>query len=94
MARSSSWLRSALVCSLFAMLACSSSEPTDGQEGRPELVYAERDERTGLWSIQGYNGRVGVTRDRARSEEPAASQRSLDDHASRYRGASLRSREY
>ncbi len=54
MARPWPWFRSALVCGLFALLACSGSEPTDDLEARPELVYAERDGRTGLWSIRGY----------------------------------------
>jgi Tol biopolymer transport system component len=61
MARTKSWFRSALVCGLSAMLACSGSEPTDNglEARRPELVYAERDERTLLWSIRGYTDGLG-----------------------------------
>jgi Tol biopolymer transport system component len=59
MARTRSWFRSALVCGLSAMLGCSGSEPTDELEARPELVYAERNERTGLWSIRGYRDGLG-----------------------------------
>jgi Tol biopolymer transport system component len=59
MARTQSWFRSALVCGLSALLACSGSEPTDGLEARPQLVYAERDQRTLLWSIQGYRDGLG-----------------------------------
>jgi Tol biopolymer transport system component len=59
MARPQSWFCSALLCGLSAFLACSGSEPTDGLEARPELVYAERNERTGLWSIRGYRDGIG-----------------------------------
>jgi Tol biopolymer transport system component len=34
--------------------ACQGTEPGEGSADLPELVYAERDEGTGLWSIQGY----------------------------------------
>ena len=59
MARTQSWFRSALVSGLSAVLACSGSEPSDGLEARPELVYAERDQRTLRWSIQGYRDGLG-----------------------------------
>jgi Tol biopolymer transport system component len=59
MARTQSWCRSAMVYGLSALLACSGSEPSDGLEARPELVYAERDQRTLLWSIRGYRDGFG-----------------------------------
>jgi hypothetical protein len=42
-----------------ALPACQGTEPGDGSPDLPELVYAERDEGTGLWSIQGYTEEGG-----------------------------------
>jgi len=51
--------RAVLVWAWLTIPACNGTEPGDGSSRLPVLVYAERDEGTGLWSIQGYTGDHG-----------------------------------